>query len=311
MKRRTFTKSGITLTAGSMISPILRSADRKFQLCLNPGAIGVRTTLTETLDFAHRYGFEAMTCNINHLVSMSDSEIDQFGAEMQVKNINWGAGGLPLDFRKDLSTFKEGLYALPRFAVAANRAGLIGLSTWIMPTDNNLTYMENFHQHTSRLREVARILDHFDLRLGLEYVGPRTLMSRDKYPFIGSMREARELIHAIGETNVGLVLDSFHWFCAGESESDILSLHTSEIVTVDLNDAKAGRTYKEQIDNERELPGSSGVIDLKRFLGALVTLGYRGPVRAEPFNKALNEMDNEAAVEKTSLAMKQSAALVE
>ncbi len=38
---------------------------------------------------------------------------------------------------------------------------------------------------------------------------------------------------------------------------------------------------------------------------------YDGPVRAEPFNKVLNDMDDETAVEATSLAMYKAVALLD
>ena len=40
---------------------------------------------------------------------------------------------------------------------------------------------------------------------------------------------------------------------------------------------------------------ATGVIPVAGFLGALLSMGYDGPVRAEPFNQPLNQMDNEAA----------------
>ena len=45
-------------------------------------------------------------------------------------------------------------------------------------------------------------------------------------------------------------------------------------------------------------------------LGALVAIGYDGPVSAEPFNKALNALDDEPAVEKTADAMKTAFAMI-
>jgi 2-keto-myo-inositol isomerase len=135
-------------------------------------------------------------------------------------------------------------------------------------------------------------------------------MSRNKFAFIRTMREVRELIDATGEKNMGVQLDSFHWFCAGDTVADLLTLDREDIVTVDLNDAYAGRTADEQIDGQRELPTATGVIDLKAFLGALVQIGYDGPIRAEPFNKKLNDMENEEAVKLTAEMMTRAFALV-
>ena len=48
------------------------------------------------------------------------------------------------------------------------------------------------------------------------------------------------------------------------------------------------------------------MIDLKAFLGALVQIGYDGPVRAEPFNKTLNDMDDDAAIAATAAALRKA-----
>ena len=61
----------------------------------------------------------------------------------------------------------------------------------------------------------------------------------------------------------------------------------------------------------RELPASTGVIDLKTFLRALVDIGYDGPVRPEPFNRTLNGMSDALAVAAAAEAMREAFALVE
>ena len=290
--------------------PVSPTKTRKFKMCLNPGAIGVKTNQKELLILAEKYGFEAIAAMSGELVDMSEKEFSDFLSAMEAKQISWGTAGLPVDFRKDEHSFRADLAQLPRLARALQKAGVSRLGTWIMPTHAELTYLANFRQHTSRLREVVKVLGHYNLRLGLEYVGPKTLMVRDKFSFIRTMREARELIFEIGEPNVGLVLDSFHWFCAGETAADILTLSKEDVVTCDLNDAREGFTADEQLDNKRELPTATGVINLKAFLSALISIGYDGPVRAEPFNQKLNEMDNEPAAKATYAAMKKAFDLV-
>lgn len=290
--------------------PVSPAEKRKFKMCLNPGAIGVKTNQKALLTLAEKFGFEAIVAMPDEIANMSEKQLSDFLDTMQAKQISWGSAGLPMDFRKDEKSFRDGLARLPRLAGALQQAGVSRLGTWIMPTHVELTYLANFRQHASRLREIAKVLGHYGLRLGLEYVGPKTLMTRDKYAFIRSMQEAKELIFEIGESNVGLVLDSFHWFCAGETVADILTLRKEDIVTCDLNDARAGFTADEQIDNKRELPVATGVINLKAFLGALISLGYDGPVRAEPFNQKLNDMDNEVAVKTTYGAMKKAFDLI-
>lgn len=279
-------------------------------MSLNTGAIGVNVSQEKALECAIKHGFEAINCNSQELMKWESSKRKAFKEKLDAKEISWGSAGLPLDFRKSASTYQMGLKALPKAAKAMEDAGASRMNTWIMPTQGERTYLENFKLHKKRIKEISNILGHHGIRFGLEYVGPKTLMSRDKFSFIRTMAELKELIHAVDEDNLGIILDSFHWFCAGESEADILSLDNKDIVAVDLNDARANISADEQIDGKRELPGNSGVIDLKTFLGALILIGYDGPIRAEPFNKVLNDMEEEAALKATYQAMRKSFDLV-
>lgn len=313
MQRRQFienTAKGMIATSILPHFAATTTGKRPFKMCLRPGAIGVKVDQKEMLEYAKKYGFEAIEPYAGELAAMSEGELAAFQESMKKANISWGMAGLPVQFRTSEQQFREDLAKLPAAAEILQKVGVKGMSTWIMPTHEELTYLENFKQHTQRLKATANILGHYDIKLGLEYVGPKTLMSRNKFAFIRTMREVRELIDATGEKNMGVQLDSFHWFCAGDTVADLLTLDREDIVTVDLNDAYAGRTADEQIDGQRELPTATGVIDLKAFLGALVQIGYDGPIRAEPFNKKLNDMENEEAVKLTAEMMTRAFALV-
>jgi sugar phosphate isomerase/epimerase len=316
--RRTFLKAaGLAGLAGVGLKLNTRAAwaaddrKRKFTMDLRCGSIGVRATPREAVDLAHQYGFESVEPSAHHLAGLSDDEMDEFVGELKRKNLVWGAAGLPVNFRKDEATFQSGLKELPKLARALHHAGVCRVGTWLSPSHHALTYVANFRQHAERLRAVAKILDDHGQRFGLEYVGPRTSWTAARYPFIHTMAETKDLIAEIGLENVGFVLDSWHWYTAEETEDDLLSLSNRDVVACDLNDAPAGIHVHEQKDGSRELPAATGVIDLGVFLGALVKIGYDGPVRAEPFNKALSAMSNEAATAATAEAMKKAFALTE
>ena len=125
------------------------------------------------------------------------------------------------------------------------------------------------------------------------------------------MAEALELIDAIGRDNVGLVLDSWHWYTAGESADDIRGLTNADVVACDLNDAPDGIPVDEQVDSRRALPAGTGVIDIGSFLDALVAIGYDGPVRAEPFSAELNAMPDDRAIEATAEALSRAFATID
>jgi len=312
--RRTFLQFGSALVGGIALNRSAISAassGRKMTIDLVCGAIGVKANQFEAIDLAARYGFESVGPDGGHLARMTDAERNEVQKALAAKNLVFGAAGLPVQFRQTDAKFREDLSKLPAVAAALESVGATRIGTWIMPNHDHLTYLENFKLHATRLREAAGILDDHGIRLGLEYVGPKTSWTSKRYAFIHTMAEMKELLAEIGKSNVGFVLDSWHWYTAGETAEDLLTLQNHDIVAVDLNDAPEGIPLEEQMDLVRRLPAATGVIDVKTFLNALVEIGYDGPVRAEPFDAELRKLPPDQAVPKTAKAMKKAFALID
>lgn len=306
-------QTAIAVSAVAMSKTCLAhdSSTREFTLDLRCGSIGVKANQIEAIELAAKHGFESVNAEPAYLAKLSAAERLELIGKLEEHELVWGAAGLPVEFRRDEATFRGGAQNLPKLAAALQDAGVTRVGTYLMPCHDELTYTANLRQHARRLRECAKILADHGQRLGLEYVGPKTLWTSRRYPFVHCMAETKDLIDEIGENNVGFVLDSWHWFTADESVDDLKALSNKDIVACDLNDAPKGKSLDEQIDNQRELPSATGVIDLKSFLQTLVAVGYDGPIRAEPFNQSLNEMENDQAIAATAEAMKKSFALVE
>jgi sugar phosphate isomerase/epimerase len=140
-------------------------------------------------------------------------------------------------------------------------------------------------------------MDDHGLRLGLEYSGPKTAWSAEHFPFVHTMAEARELIAATGKKNIGLDIDTFHWFTAHETIADLLGLTNNDVVTVDACDAPPAIPIDERRKENRELPCTSGTIDLAGVMNALNKIGYDGPVRADPLSYNRKEPKEELVAE--------------
>ena len=273
------------------------------QLHLSCGALGIQANQRQAIDLAAKHGFDAVDADGKYLQTISAAELQDLLGYMRSKNVAWALAGLPVDFRGEDAAFRDGMSKFPAYAAALQRAGVRRMTTWIMPRSETLTYNSNFRQHAVRLREIARVLNGTGLRFGLEYVGPKTLWAAQRFPFSHTLPETRELISEIGQPNVGVVLDSWHWYHAGDAAADITSLQAKDVISVDLNDAPLNVPKDQMVDGKRELPASTGVIDVKAFLGALEKLGFDGPVRVEPFNDAVRRMapDESAAAAMASL----------
>ncbi len=303
--------AGLAVTNCSAMAAADSTRKRKFTMSLSCGAIGVKATPREAIELAQRFGFEAVDPAPDFLGKLSEDALAELLAEMKAKKLVWASAGLPVEFRNTDAAFQDSLQRLPDFARALERAGVNRVSTWLSPSHGSLTYMANFRRHAQRLREVANVLADHAIRLGLEYVGPKTSWSAGRFPFIHTMAEMKDLIAEMGCSNVGFLLDSWHWYTAQETPSDLLSLRNADIVCCHLNDAPQGIPVDQQLDNRRDLPAATGVIDLKAFLGTLVEIGYDGPIMAEPFRPDLRTLPRDEALALVAGAMKKAFALVE
>jgi len=266
---------------------------------LSPGAIGVQVAgLGEGLALAARHGFEGYHFGLGEAASLGVSQVLDLAGETGVRLSAWG---FPLDFRGEQTAYEASLSELPRLAQVAAELGVLRTATWIMPASDELTYEENFQLHAERLKPAAHILAGQGIRLGLEYVGPQTSRLGKRHEFVHTMAQMMDLCTSIG-SNVGFLLDAWHWYTAGETAEDLRQLSPEQVVDVHVNDAP-DRPVAEQMDTVRALPGETGVIDIATFLGELGGIGYDGPVMVEPFSEQLRNMAADEACATTAAAL--------
>ncbi|MGE3309063.1 MAG: sugar phosphate isomerase/epimerase family protein [Limisphaerales bacterium] len=314
LNRRAFSLRLLTATAaatGLAAAPAAEAPRRRMTVDLTPGAVGISAEFTEILRLAHAHGFESVQPDIGHLSRQDADGLARTLERLREAGLKWGAAGLPVEFRQSDEAFQKDFERLPNAARALQKAGVTRIGTWIRPGHQELEYAANLEIHARRLGRTAGVLRDHGIRLGLEYVGTPSLRARVRHPFVHNLSQTRELIRAIDVPGTGLVLDSWHWWTAGDTAADLRKLTNADVVAVDLNDAPAGIALADQQDNRRELPLATGVIPVRDFLQALMDIQYDGPVRAEPFNAPLNQLDNEPAAAAVASALRKAMALVD
>ncbi|MDO3411784.1 sugar phosphate isomerase/epimerase family protein [Saccharibacillus sp. CPCC 101409] len=243
---------------------------------LTKAGLGAVESDKQLIELAAAGGFRAVDTDAKGL-------IEQYGEDgakrlLEQNGLVLGAIGLSVEWRSDEETFLAGLPALAEEAAAAKKLGCTRCCTYILPsTDLKASHFALLA--TRRLRTCAQILGAYGIRLGLEFVGPHHLRTAWKHPFIWTLDETLDWIDTIGEPNVGLLFDSYHWYTNGHAIADIERLQPHQIVHVHLNDAP-DVPVKDVLDNGRLYPGE-GVIDLPGFLSALKRIGYNGVVSQE------------------------------
>ncbi|WP_219836244.1 sugar phosphate isomerase/epimerase [Paenibacillus sp. R14(2021)] len=225
---------------------------------------------------AHEYGFQTVDIDAKGLIDRNG--VDGARELLARHNITMGAFGLSVDWRTTDESFRAGLARLSEEAAAAAALGCQVCCTYVLPaTDYKAAHFMVLA--TRRLRICAQILGAYGIRLGLEFVGPHHLRTAWANPFLWTMHETLDWIDAIGEPNVGLLFDSYHWYTNGHTVADIEALTPDRLVHVHINDAP-DVPVEDARDNGRIYPGE-GVIDLAGFLRALSAIGYKGSVSQE------------------------------
>ena len=233
---------------------------------LNTGALGIRANLPETITLARDHGFEGVDFSIVEAADLVDTHGIEYVQDLcAAAHVRLGSWGFPVDFRGDEVIWRQDLEALPRLASVAQALGCERTATWIMPCSDELAFQSNFNFHVARLWPAAKILSDYGCRLGLEFVGPKTMRTSRQYEFIYTLAGMLELCQAIGTGNVGLLLDTYHLYTSHGSLAEVHKLTNRDVVVVHVNDAPASVPVDEQLDNVRALPGETGILDIMGF----------------------------------------------
>jgi sugar phosphate isomerase/epimerase len=249
---------------------------------LSRAGLGTVGGLEPFVKLAAEYRFDAVDVGGDELVELVQAQGAE-GARAWLQEtgqgrVRIGAIGLSVDWRSDEERFREGLKRLAAEAHASAAMGCAACCTYILPsTDLKAAHFAVIA--TRRLRTCAQVLGAYGIKLGLEFVGPHHLRTSWKHPFLWTLQETLDWIGAIGEANVGLLFDAYHWYTNELNANDIARLRADQIVHVHINDAP-DVPVEEALDNGRLYPGE-GVIDLAGFLGGLRQIGYSGVVAQE------------------------------
>lgn len=247
---------------------------------------GGKLTWPEFAKLAAAAGYLGVDLNLGAAMEAGRERTQALLAELRLKP---AVAGLPVEFRKDDETFRAGMAKLGEAAKFAASIGCPRMGTWLMPS-YPLPKEEQRQLFLGRFKAIATVLAGEGVRLALENVSPVHLRKLQPHEFLWRTSDMLAFARECGP-NVGLMLDSWHWFHAGGTVKDIVDAGRSGIVHVQAADAP--KLPPEDIrDNERLMPGE-GVIDFNEFFGALKKIGYSDGVSPEIFGRGLKAIPPE------------------
>ncbi len=107
---------------------------------------------------------------------------------------------------------------------------------------------------------------------------------------IKSVATAWAIASGPGHPKATVVADVFHMIRGGGSVDDLLLLEGKNLACFHINDLPAQPEPLTQRDEDRVMVGD-GIADLPRVIANLRSIGYRGPLSLELFNRSLWEQD--------------------
>lgn len=132
------------------------------------------------------------------------------------------------------------------------------------------------------LSELGAVAARFNVALAFEFLGQPGCS-------VQTLELADEIVKKVGRENVGLVIDSFHFYAGGSSFESIERMDAKRLFIFHINDAEA-RPREELEDKHRLLPGL-GVLPLREIAGALRRAGYDRVASVEIFRPEYWERD--------------------
>jgi 2-keto-myo-inositol isomerase len=141
---------------------------------------------------------------------------------------------------------------------------------------------EVIEETRSVLDELGYMAQAFNVSLAFEFLG-QPLCS------VQTLELAYEIVREVGRENVGLVIDSFHFYAGGSSLQSIEALDADRLFIFHINDAEQ-RPREELEDSHRLLPGL-GILPLKEIVSALRHIGYSRAASVEIFRPEYWERD--------------------
>ena len=280
-------------TAGAHDPVVNRNRDgpKPMYASFNARAVGLTLSAAETIELAAGAGFAGVDLLVRDLLDAGDDP-RVLRARMDDLGLRGGAFPNPVQWRQDAATFQHDLARLPRLAEAAAQLGLRRTSTWVLPETPALTGPGADHAAVARdapraarchgAHARSRSASGSAWRSSASRRSGRDADSRSSpgWPtWTNSWSPLRE-----EAPNVGIVLDGWHLYAAGESVEAGLAWGVEQVVWTHVADlpAAAPRDPAAMNDNDRGLPGENGAIDCKALLQRLASAGYDGPVTAEP-----------------------------
>jgi 2-keto-myo-inositol isomerase len=261
--------------------------------CFNT-ATSEKYPLKDTVDYLAKYGYEA--------IEIATDRLDEDLAGRSLADLKGQLNGCGVEVAALMAFCFDPFGA---YAGEIQRIGKYGpiaveLGASVLLTFCACGFPEGVSRDEANRRagevaaEYGEAAAKFGLRIALEPIGGTEFMPGPK--------EALRVARASRRDNVGMMMDTFHYYKSRVPMSDIRAIPRDALLIVHVNDCLQLPPEKLR-DSHRVYPGQ-GVMPLREYLSVLKNdVGYDGFISVEIFNPAYWEDDHENIVKFSKAAL--------
>lgn len=270
------------------------------KICFNEATTMKKSTLELDLDLCNKYGYDFIEIRMDKLNSYLEKhsldDLVNFFDNNQLKPYAFNALEF-VTFRDMISyrKLKDDLVFLCEVGTKIKCKNIV-----VVPSFDVGYTKKQIKEETVRvLNDLADVAEKYNINLAFEFVG---------YPncSVNTFEQAYEIVTAVNRTNVGLVLDCFHFHSMNSKIEELKKADPHKIFIFHIDDAE-DLPVGALRDNNRLWPGD-GVIDLDIILTTLKEIGYDEMASIELFRPEYWEWEPEKAIkigkEKTETLIK-------
>jgi 2-keto-myo-inositol isomerase len=148
--------------------------------------------------------------------------------------------------------------------------------------DGGATHAEVVDESVRVLHELGEIAARHGVSLAFEFLGQTDCS-------VPTLDLAHEVVRAADRRNLGLVIDSFHFYAGGSTIEMVEALDPNLVYVFHINDAE-NLPRQELLDKHRLLPGL-GILPLRELIAAFRKIGYDKVASVEIFRPEYWELD--------------------
>jgi sugar phosphate isomerase/epimerase len=246
-------------------------------------ALGISGTQNETIELALSHGFRGIDLDlVDFAQQAAERGLPHARRLLDSAKLRIGSFAIPFSLELDDAAFAKEMSRLAELIKLAKEMNCTRAVVQISPVSDQRPFHQNFEFHRKRLIEIAGLLEPAGIRLGVGYNASPAARSEGAYQFITQYSQLQMLLGLVGRRNVGILLDVWHLHVAGGGIDEIRKLGNNQVVALRLADFPRDRDVSNCSEEDRLLPGETGVIDSAAVLTHLAEAGYDGPVTPYP-----------------------------